>query len=93
VSIFYLLASEGFNKLAELSRCHVVMIRAVFGNDRPQGAGAQAVDVVDGEKTVRGHLARFNPELAGGVVEEKVGAPNVAGGASTHGQDMLARWF
>jgi hypothetical protein len=93
VSILYLLASEGFNKLAELGWRHVVMIRAVFGNDWPQGTGTQTVNMLYGEEAVGGHIARLDAELANSVVEEKTGAPNVTCGAGTHGQHMLARWF
>jgi hypothetical protein len=93
VSILYLLASEGFNKLAELSWRHVVMVGPVFGNNRPQRAGTQTVDVLNREEAVGGHLARLDAELANCVVEEKAGAPNVTGGTGTHGQHMLAGWF
>jgi hypothetical protein len=72
VSILYLLASEGLDEFAELGGRHVVMIRAVFGNYRPQRASTQAVDVLNGEEAIRGYLTRFNPELASSVVEEKV---------------------
>jgi len=68
------------------------MIGPVFGNDWSQRASTHAVDVLDGEKTVGGHLAWFNFELAGSLVEEKAGTPDVTGRAHAHGEDILAGW-
>jgi hypothetical protein len=49
--------------------------------------------VLDGEKAIGGYLAGFNAELAGGLVKEKPGAPDVTGCARAHGEDILTGWF
>jgi hypothetical protein len=49
--------------------------------------------MLDGEKAVRGHFARFNTELTGGLVKEKTGATHMTGRAHTHRNNILAGWF
>jgi hypothetical protein len=88
--ILRFLAAKGLDKFTEFPGCHVMMIGPVYINDRSQRASTQAVNVFDGEKTVRGHSTRFNSELAGGLVEEKAGTPDVTGRAQAHGENIFA---
>jgi hypothetical protein len=79
------LAAQALNQFAELSGGHVVMIGAVFPNDRSQSAGTQTVNMFDGEQAVRRDFAGFDPKLTCGLLKEKAGAPDVARRA--HAQD------
>ena len=67
-----------------------MMIRPVFCNYRPQRTGTQAVNLLNGKKTIRGYLTRLHAEVADSLVKEEAGTPYVAGGAVTEGQDVLA---
>jgi hypothetical protein len=49
--------------------------------------------MLDGKKAVGANLSWFNSELAGSLVEEKAGAPDMTGRAHAHGQHILAGWF
>lgn len=69
------------------------MIGPVFRNDRSQCASTQAVNVLNREKTIGGHLAWFYSELSGSLVEEKAGTPYVTGRARAHSENILAGWF
>jgi hypothetical protein len=71
----------------------MVIIRPVYINDWPQRTSPQTVNVLDGEKAVGGHLARFDSELAYSLVEEKAGTTDVTGCPHTHGENILAGWF
>jgi hypothetical protein len=84
------LAVQRLNQFAELSGCHVVMKGPVFPNDRSQGAGAQTVDVFDGEQTVGGDFAGADPELTNGLLKEKAGAPDMARRTHTHDEVISA---
>jgi hypothetical protein len=87
------LAAQGLDQFAELSRCHVVMIGSVFPDDRSQGTRAHTVDVFDGEQTVRGNFAGADPKLPHSVLEEKAGAPDVAGCTHAHNEVVSATWL
>jgi hypothetical protein len=91
--ILHFLAAKGLDKFTELPGRHVVMIESVFPNNRSQCAGPQTIDVFNREKAIGGHLAWLNAELASGLAEEKVSAPDMAGRAQAHGQYILARWL
>jgi len=87
------LAAQRLDQFADLSGRHVVMIRPVFPDYRPQGAGAQTVDVFDGEKTIRGDFAGVDPKLTHSLLEEKAGAPDVTGRAHAHDKMVSAAGF
>jgi hypothetical protein len=87
------LTAQGLDQFTELSGRHVVMIGPVFSNDRSQGAGAQTVDMFDGEQTVRRDFAGFDPKLTYSLFQEKAGASDMAGRAHAHDEVVFTAGF
>jgi len=69
------------------------MIGAAFPDDRSQSTGAQTVNMFNGEQTVRGDFAGFDPKLAYGLLKEKAGAPDMASRAHAHDEVVFTTGF
>ena len=65
------------------------MVRPVDNNNRPQGTGAKAIDVLDREKAIFSDPPGFYLELGAGLVEQKLCLPHMTSRARADGEQMF----
>ena len=62
----------------------------VLLDNRPKGAGTQAVNQLNGEEAVRGDYPRFDAELLDSLVKQESGTTHVTGCSHTERQNVFS---
>ena len=71
----------------------MVMVGSIINHDGSQSAGAETVHVLNGKETVIGNVPRFNVELSGCLVKEKLGPAHMTCRPRTNSDQILALWL
>src|SRR4030042_961421 len=71
----------------------MVIIGAVFGDNRAESAGAQTIDLLYRKKAVRSHFSRLHAENVDRVVDEEMRISHVAGCARAQGKCVFTSWM
>src|SRR4030043_949059 len=71
----------------------MVIIGAVFGDNRAESAGAQTIDLLYRKKAAGSHFSRPHAENVDRIVDEEMRISHVAGCARAQGKCVFTSWM